>query len=225
MRILAMHRALFGRREVGGRGARTMSETDIAQVVEIFEAMQIRWGLVGTYAVGLLTEPRATVDFDFVVDDRKLGSVIDELTVVFGRLDESDLGAAVQLRAIDVKLIRSTNHPLFRVALDEQRTIGEWHVPRAEVIVVLKFLAAVSPWRDQHKRRQDIVDISSSAGRPVPRWIARGCSSYRGWSTQAPRSSSLPCWTSSSRAHRSRSRRLPPVQWPQDLSSARAAIS
>jgi hypothetical protein len=33
-------------------------------------------------------------------------------------------------------------------------------VPRTEVLVVLKFLAAVSPWRDRRKRMQDVFDIS-----------------------------------------------------------------
>ncbi len=79
---------------------------------------------------------------------------------LFGRLDEIDVGAAVQLKSIDVDLIRSNNHPLFQVALERQRVIGAWNVPRTEVLVILKFLAAVSPWRDRVKRRQDVTDIS-----------------------------------------------------------------
>jgi hypothetical protein len=160
MRILATHRALFGRREVGGRGTRTMSETDIARVVGVFEASHARWALVGAHAIGLLTEPRATADFDFIVEGTTLDDVVRGLALAFGPLDENDIGAAVQLRAIDVDLIRSTNHPLFQIALDETRTVGEWRVPRTEVLVVLKFLAAVSPWRHQRRRRQDVLDIS-----------------------------------------------------------------
>jgi hypothetical protein len=30
---------------------------------------------------------------------------------------------------------------------EQTRTIGEWSVPQTEVLIVLKFLAAVSPWR------------------------------------------------------------------------------
>jgi hypothetical protein len=136
-----------------------MSEADVVRVVEVFEATRVKWALVGAHAIGLLTEPRATVDFDFIIEGARLGSVVRALAGVFGELDENDIGAAVQLRAIDVDLIRSTNHPLFRVALEELRTIGEWRVPRAEVLVVLKFLAAVNPWRDLRKRRQDVLDI------------------------------------------------------------------
>jgi hypothetical protein len=137
-----------------------MSETDIARVVEVFETSRAGWALVGAHAIGLVTEPRATADFDFIVEGAKLGKVTRELTRVFGELDEHDIGAAIQLKAIDVDLIRSTNHPLFQVALEQRRTIGDWKVPRTEVLVVLKFLAAVSPFRDRRKRRQDVTDIS-----------------------------------------------------------------
>lgn len=137
-----------------------MSETDIARVVEVFEAMRVPWALVGAHAIGLVTEPRATADFDFIVDGTKLEGVIRALTRAFGRLDELDIGAAVQLRAIDVDLIRSTKHPLFQVALERHRIVGEWRVPRTEVLIVLKFLAAVSPRRDSDKRMQDVTDIA-----------------------------------------------------------------
>jgi hypothetical protein len=160
MQILATHRALFGRRVHGGRGARTMSEHDIARVIEVFEAEGARWALVGAHAIGLVTEPRATADFDFIIEGAKLASVLRALTEVFGDLGENDIGAAVQLRAIDVDLIRSTNHQLFQVALDQRHQVGAWQVPRTEVLVVLKFLAAVSPWRDRRKRMQDVTDIS-----------------------------------------------------------------
>ena len=137
-----------------------MSETDIARVIDVFKAKRARWALVGAHAIGLVTEPRATADFDFIVDAAKLDDVVRGLTKVFGALDEHDIGAAIQLRAIDVDLIRSTDHPLFEVALEQRRTIGDWRVPRSEVLIVLKFMAAVSPRRDRRKRRQDVTDIN-----------------------------------------------------------------
>jgi hypothetical protein len=137
-----------------------MSETDIARVIEVFEANHVGWALVGAHAVGLITEPRATADFDFIVEGAKLGGVMRDLAAVFGELGETDIGAAIQLKAIDVDLIRSTNHRLFQLAIEQQRTIGEWKLPRTEILIVLKFLAAVSPWRDRRKRRQDVTDIS-----------------------------------------------------------------
>jgi len=118
-----------------------MTEADIARVIRVFETCQAKWALVGAYAVGLLTEPRATVDFDFIVEARKLKSVV------------SALGA------IDVDLIRSNNHALFREALDRAQLVGEWRIPPPEVIIALKFLSAVSPWRNRDKRSQDIVDL------------------------------------------------------------------
>ena len=137
-----------------------MSEADISRVVEVFEACRARWALVGAHAIGLVTEPRATADFAFIVEGAKLGAVVRGLTEEFGELDEIDIGAAIQLKAIDIDLIRSTNHPLFEAALAQTRTVGEWKVPRTEVLVVLKFLAAVSPARDRRKRRQDVTDLS-----------------------------------------------------------------
>lgn len=138
-----------------------MSEVELVRVVEVFEANRAQWALIGAHAVGLLTEPRAAADFDFLVEAGKLTEVLRDLTAAFGDLGENDIGAAIQLKAIDIDLIRSTNHPLFQVALAQTRTIGEWSVPQTEVLVVLKFLAAVSPWRARNKRRQDVTDIGS----------------------------------------------------------------
>jgi hypothetical protein len=160
MQILATHRGLFGRPARGGGGARVMSEADIVRVIKVFEDVGASWALVGAHAIGLLTEPRATADFGFVVEGIKLERVVRGLAGAFGALGSNDIGAAIQLKAIDVDLIRSTNHPLFQIALEQRRTIGDWKVPRTEVLVVLKFLAAVSPWRDRRKRMQDISDIS-----------------------------------------------------------------
>jgi hypothetical protein len=138
-----------------------MNETDIVRVIEVFEKERARWALVGAYAVGLLTEPRATVDFDFIVEERKLKGVLRSLRAVFGELDLDDIGAAIRLRAIDVDLIRSNNHPLFREALDRAELAGDWRIPPPELIIVLKFLSAVSPWRNREKRRQDMADLAA----------------------------------------------------------------
>src|SRR5690606_15735582 len=100
-------------------------------------------------------------DFDFVVEERKLRAVVTELEKVFGELDREDVGAAIRLRAIDVDLIRSTDHPLFKAAIEHTRAVGDWVVPVTEVILVLKFLAAVNPWRGSDRRAQDFVDLRS----------------------------------------------------------------
>lgn len=138
-----------------------MSELEIVRVVDVFESNHAKWALVGAHAIGLLTEPRATADFDFIVEGSKLSGILRDLTTAFGDLGPNDIGAAIQLKAIDIDLIRSTNHPLFQEALAQVHTINEWKVPRTEVLVVLKFLAAVSPWRNRDKRAQDVLDIRS----------------------------------------------------------------
>lgn len=137
-----------------------MNEADVVRVIETFEKEGARWALVGAYAVGLLTEPRATVDFDFVVEERKLKAVIRALTEAFGDLGQDDIGAAIRLKSIDVDLIRSNNHPLFREALDRAELSGDWRIPPPEVIIALKFLSAVNPWRNRDKRRQDMADLA-----------------------------------------------------------------
>jgi hypothetical protein len=58
-------------------------------------------------------------------------------------------------------LTPSTNHPLFQVALEQARTIGEWTMPRTEVLIVLTFMAAVSAGRDRTKRLLDMADLCS----------------------------------------------------------------
>lgn len=136
-----------------------MSEVEIAKVVEVFEARKAKWALVGAHAIALLTEPRATSDFDFIVEASKLDSIVADLTDAFGDLDEHDIGAAMRLTAIDIDLIRSTRHPLFREALRHLRTVGSWKVPETEVLLVLKFLAATSPARAANRRGQDVLDL------------------------------------------------------------------
>jgi hypothetical protein len=159
MRILATHRALFGRPRNGRGAARAMSEADVARVIRVFKAKRARWALVGAHAIGLVTEPRATADFDFIVDAAKLDAIIGALTKEFGPLRERDIGAAVQLKAIDIDLIRSTDHPLFEAALERRRTVRGWQVPRTEVLIVLKFMAAVSLRRGREKRVFDVGDL------------------------------------------------------------------
>jgi hypothetical protein len=158
MQILATHRALFGAR---GKARTMLSEQDISRVVAVFEANRAAWALVGAHAVGILTEPRATADFDFIVETRKLDAIVRDLSGAFGELDAREIGAAVQLTAIDIDLIRSTNHALFQEALREVRTVGDWKLPRTEVLIALKFLAAISPWRDRVRKTRDMSDIAA----------------------------------------------------------------
>lgn len=134
-------------------------EERIAKVVAVFQQVETRWALVGAHAIGTLTQPRATVDFDFVVEEPKLRAITKALEQKFGDLDIVELGPAIRLRALDVDLIRSATHSLFREALSHVRLVGEWRIPVPEVLIVLKFLAAVSPWRDPSKRMVDVADL------------------------------------------------------------------
>ncbi len=135
-------------------------EERIARVVGVFQQVGSSWALVGAHAIGTLAEPRATKGFDFVVEGSKLRAITQALEAEFGDLDAVDLGPAMRFRALDVDLILSTTHPLFGEALKRVRPVADWNVPVPEVLIVLKFLAAVSPWRERTKRMQDIVDLT-----------------------------------------------------------------
>ncbi len=160
LRILRLQRS-FTRRSDPPRAAdpsRTMEEI-IRRVVTVFEEIDVRWALIGAHAVGMLTEPRATSDVDFVVEESKLRRLVAALKREFGELESRDIGPALRLKALDVDLVRSTTHPLFREALTQVRTVGGWQIPVPEMLMVLKFLAAVSPWRGIAKRTHDIGDL------------------------------------------------------------------
>ncbi len=160
MQILRLQRSLTRRSDPqrATDPSRTMEDI-IRRVVAVFEEVDVRWALIGAHAVGILTEPRATSDVDFVVEESKLRRLLAALEREFGELDARDLGPALRLKAIDVDLVRSTTHPLFREALDQIRIVGDWNIPVPEMLMVLKFLAAVSPWRGIAKRTYDIGDL------------------------------------------------------------------
>ena len=134
-------------------------EEQARKLVAVLEASGARWVLVGAHAVGFLTTPRATIDMDFVVEERKLSAVIQALERELGPLDVEDIGPALRLKGIDVDLIRSTNHPLFGAVLEQIQRIQEWNLPRPEALIALKYMSAVSPWRGRAKRLLDAADL------------------------------------------------------------------
>lgn len=154
LELVARHRLIRG--EAGG--AEAMSEV-IERVRGILDELEISWALVGAHAVGVLTEPRATSDFDLVVEGARMGALLTALREEFGELGEQDIGAAVRLAALDLDLIRSTTHPLFAEVLADARPREAWPIPTPELMMVLKFLASVSPWRRREARVQDMHDL------------------------------------------------------------------
>jgi hypothetical protein len=104
-------------------------------------------------------EPRATVGIDFIIDARRLRAVLSELEKDVGAIQTVDMGAAVRVTNLAIDLIRGDNHPLFRAALDAATDKGGVRVPPPEILVVLKFLSAVSPWRRLADRKQDAADL------------------------------------------------------------------
>lgn len=143
----------------GGTPRRSQVEDQIVRVVAVFERLQVAWCLIGAQALGIYLEPRATQDFDFVIDDRRLRPLLEGLRDELGTIDAEELGPAVRLRALHVDLVRSSNHALFREALARRTEVQGWQLPPPELMVVLKLLSSTSPWRGRDKRRRDTLDL------------------------------------------------------------------
>lgn len=168
LEILRASRALAPR----DRDTETMEET-VRRAVAVFERLGVTWALVGAHAIGMLTEPRATVDFDFVVEESSLKALVAALEAEFGDLEAFDMGPALRLGALSIDLIRSTTHPLFGEALRHTRDIEGWRVPRPEVLIVLKFLSAVNPWRGRTKKMYDVADLRAAFHAVGPQHLDR----------------------------------------------------
>ncbi|MBI4263510.1 MAG: hypothetical protein HY657_03965 [Acidobacteria bacterium] len=145
------------------------------RVVTVLDRLGAKWTLVGAHAVNVYVRPRATVDVDFIVDGRMLKRILAELEAEFGALETTDIGAALRITNLSIDLIRSDNHPLFRAALDQAQERGGPRVPPPELLVTLKFLSAVSPWRKPGERKQDaadLINVYQSAGAEFDRQSA-----------------------------------------------------
>lgn len=135
-----------------------MQET-IKRIVSVLDRLGIRWCLIGAHAIGEYTEPRATEDVDLLVDDRRMPKLLTALHAELGDLDVDDIGPAVRLRAVDVDLVRASSNEVFRRSLSDTVDVDGWRFPRRESLLVMKFMAATSPFRGLDRRRQDMVDL------------------------------------------------------------------
>lgn len=134
-------------------------EETYRRVIDVLTRVGARWSVVGAHAVNLYVEPRATVGIDLVVDARKMRPLLRALEEELGALETTEIGAALRVTNLSIDLIRGDNHPLFRAALDEAQEHEGVRVPPVELLLVLKFLAATSPWRDVADRKQDVADL------------------------------------------------------------------
>ncbi len=135
-----------------------MEET-FRRVVAVLRRTGIPWALIGAHAANAFVRPRATVDIDFVVDGPRLKAALAALESEFGKLDVVEAGAAVSIDALALDLVRSDNHALFRAALDLAQDREGVRIPPPELLVVLKLMAAVSPWHNPADRKQDAADL------------------------------------------------------------------
>jgi hypothetical protein len=157
---LAILRRSPGAHSFWAQGADVVEDA-AGRVVAAFDEVGARWCLVGAHAVGVYVEPRATVGFDFVFDDRKERKLLAALERAFGQLAVIDIDAALRLPAIDVDLIRASSNELFSAALEDTVVRGRWRVPSIEVLLALKFLSATSRFRRRERRIRDAADLAS----------------------------------------------------------------
>ncbi|MBI3097532.1 MAG: hypothetical protein HYY93_04700 [Planctomycetes bacterium] len=155
LEILRVQDSMVGRVRYGHD---RMEET-VTRVVATFDRVGAKWALVGAHVVGMLTEPRATTDFDFVVEEPKLHEILDALRKEFPELAPFDMGPAVRLTPFQIDLIKSTQHPIFREALKGRHQLDGWPIPSTEAMVALKFWSAISGWRATSKKLQDASDM------------------------------------------------------------------
>lgn len=129
------------------------------RTISVMDRLGVKWTLVGAHAVNAYSRARATVDIDFVVEAKMMNRVLAALKAEFGDATTTDMGAAIRVTNLAIDLIRSDNHPLFRAALDAAEDRAGARVPPPELLVALKFLAIVSPWRKLADRKQDAADL------------------------------------------------------------------
>lgn len=153
--ILRIQDSMVGRVRYGS----DRIEEIVTRVIATFDRLGAKWALVGAHVVGMLTEPRATTDFDFVVEEAKLHGVMDALRKEFPELAPFDMGPAIRLAPFSIDLIKSTQHPIFREALKGRHRLEGWIIPSVEAMIVLKFWSAISGWRAPEKKLQDASDM------------------------------------------------------------------
>jgi hypothetical protein len=145
------------------------------RIIGAIDGAGVRWTVVGAHAVNVYVRPRATEDIDLVVDAGKMDIVLQVVEKEFGEQQAVDIGGAVRLVGLEVDLIRSNNHPLFRAALDDALEEQGIRIPPPELLIALKFLAATSPWRrpaDRGLDTADLMNVYDALGSKLDRGVA-----------------------------------------------------
>jgi hypothetical protein len=123
---------------------------------------KVDWILVGAEALNLYrNRPRATVDIDLVVRKKHLRTIKSTETCKDVEDTEVHFKAVLseEPNRLEVDVIKSQSHELVDLALDNQNLIQGVPVPRIEALLALKYLAAVSPWRERADQYLDLSDF------------------------------------------------------------------
>jgi hypothetical protein len=148
-------------------GAAVSEERYSRRILELFDRLDaegIEWVMVGAQAVNLyLVRPRATMDVDIVVRQKHLRKAKKVLREICGAVEDSEVHFRGILEPdparLEVDVIKSQSHVLFEEVLDRRVEIDGVPAAKLEVLLALKYLSAVSPWRRVGDKHQDVSDF------------------------------------------------------------------
>jgi len=138
------------------------------KAAEFFERLDeagIDWVLVGAAAMNhYLPRPRATLDVDVVVRQKDIPKAKLVLNEVCTDVRETEVHFHGVLSPdpsrLETDVIKSQSHELFGIALDRKTRIEAVSIVPVEVLLALKYLAAVSVWRAVEDKRMDVADFT-----------------------------------------------------------------
>ena len=139
------------------------------RVVLALERARARWAVVGGHAVSAHTRPRVTVDIDLLVEGHRRAAVEDALRAEGFTIRQDGDALRVLAAPGDTEpvadVLFSHLHALWpevlRTAVETTYQDRNVRVCSRVALVVMKFLAAVSPQRAPEDRHIDVADIAA----------------------------------------------------------------
>jgi phytoene dehydrogenase-like protein len=146
------------------------SQLDVLdRIGRALDRAKARWALVGGHAVSAHVRPRVTVDVDFLVEGRRQAAVEDALRGEgFALRQDGDvlrvLAAPGDPEPV-ADILLSHHHALWPevllTAVEATYRERKVRVASRPALVVMKFLAALSPHRAPEDKHIDIADIAA----------------------------------------------------------------
>ena len=142
----------------------------IRRVVGVFDALGLRYALIGGHAVSFHWRPRVTVDVDFLVPAASLprleaalpgaGFLVERRGEIL-RAWNAGADPAVDEPIVDFvpAEYNETQREVVRTAIEADYQGVPLRIASRAAVVALKFLSAISPTRQQLDKMQDVTDL------------------------------------------------------------------